>query len=293
MREGDELRRLELLGAARARAAESRHRRRGPLPIGHACELERVRKRLPPVRERRLDDLLHAREVIWERGSPEGDERGIDVRRRPEDGPRDGVEADALGDELNEHRDRAVGLRPRTREEAVGYFALDHHAPEPERRQTVQALDDERRRDVVREVRDELGRRRRERGEVEPERVAEDEGHGWARFEPLAQVGFERTVELDRVDVTDPIGEVAREHAETRADLEHHVFGGELGEPADHAEDVLVDEEVLAEVAVRRDREPGHGSENAAAALASIRSASAAGSSPRASASPATVCMTY
>ena len=51
--------------------------------------------------ERRLDDLLHAREVVWERCSAKRDERGIDVRRGPEDGPRDGVEAGALGDELN------------------------------------------------------------------------------------------------------------------------------------------------------------------------------------------------
>ena len=62
------------------------------------------------------------------------------------------------------------------------------------------------------------------------------------------QVRLERAVDLDGVDERDALGEVAGEDAEARADLEHDVAGLELGEPADHAEDVLVDEEVLAEL---------------------------------------------
>ena len=60
---------------------------------------------------------------------------------------------------------------------------------------------------------------------------------------------LERAVELDGVDVRDAVGEVAGQDAEAGPDLEHDVAGVELGEPADHAEDVLVDEEVLAELA--------------------------------------------
>ena len=72
--------------------------------------------------------------------------------------------------------------------------------------------------------------------------------------------GSSDAVDLDGVHVRDALGEVARQHAEARADLEHDVVGRELGEAADHAEDVLVDEEVLAELLLRRDfmRSPKH-----------------------------------
>ena len=240
------------------------------------------------MRERRTDDLFDAGVVLRQADPAERDEGGVDVRRRAEDGARNGMEAGSLRDELDEHRHRAVRLRARRREQAVCDLALHHHAPELDLRQAVEALDEERRRDVVRQVGNELRRVRRERPQVELERVAEvqlDAG--------VAQVRLEREVDLHRVDARDPLGEISRQHAEPGADLEHHVAGVEVREPSDDAEDVLVDEEVLAEVAVGRDREPRHGSENASAAFASIRSARAAGSSPRASASLATVCTTY
>src|SRR5207247_7383483 len=64
---------------------------------------------------------------------------------------------------------------------------------------------------------------------------------------------------------------------------------GELRQATDHAEDVLVDEEVLPEAATSSP----HGSSKAAVAFASICAASASNSSPRASASAATVWTTY
>ena len=85
------------------------------------------------------------------------------------------MEAGALGDELHEHRHGAVRLRARLREQAIGDLALHHHAPALDARQTVETLDDQRRRDVVRQVRDELRRVRRQRGEIELERIAEVE----------------------------------------------------------------------------------------------------------------------
>ena len=157
------------------------------------------------------------------------------------------MEAGALGRELNEYRDRAVGLRLGDGEEPVGDLALHHHAPALDRRQAVEALDDDRRGDVVRQVRDELARRRVEVGEVERERVAELD----ADVRQAGQVRLERAVDLDGVDERDALGEVAGEDAEARADLEDDVGGVELGEPADDAEDVLVDEEVLAELLLR------------------------------------------
>ena len=64
----------------------------------------------------------------------------------------------------------------------------------------------------------------------------------------------------------------------------------ELAQAADDAEDVLVDEEVLAERLLGRD---GHGSPKAAAALACVAAASSSNVSPRASASTWSVWTTF
>ena len=63
--------------------------------------------------------------------------------------------------------------------------------------------------------------------------------------------GSSAAVDLDDVHVRDARREVLREHAEPAADLQHDVVGRELGGARDHAEDVRVDQEVLAELAVR------------------------------------------
>ena len=64
-------------------------------------------------------------------------------------------------------------------EEAVGDLALHHHAPELDRRQAVEALDDHGVATLYGQVRDELRRRRSRRGEVERERVAAVRGRRW------------------------------------------------------------------------------------------------------------------
>src|SRR5688500_13404838 len=199
------------------------------------------------------------------------------------------MEAGPAGGELHEHRDGSVRLRGRLGEEAVRDLTLHHHAPELDHGKPGQALRDHGRRDVVRQVRDELRRRRLERGEVERERVAPVELDVRALVE-LPEMGGERAVELDGMDMARAVGEIAGQDAETGADLERDVPGVELGEPADHAEDVLVGEEVLAEPLLRNHR---HGREKAAVAFASMRAASSAASSPRAAASAATVWTTW
>ncbi len=78
------------------------------------------------------------------------------------------------------------------------------------------------------------------------------------RVQRVAQRELEVAVELDDVDVGDALGEVLAEDAEAAADLEHDVLGRELGGAADHVEDVGVDEEVLAQIAVRPDPELAH-----------------------------------
>jgi hypothetical protein len=58
-------------------------------------------------------------------------------------------------------------------------------------------------------------------------------------------VRLEPAVELDRVDVRNPVGEEAGEDAEARPDLEHDVLLPEIRKSSDHGKDVAVDEEVL------------------------------------------------
>ncbi len=198
------------------------------------------------------------------------------------------MEAGSLGGELDEDGDGAVGLRPRGGEEAVGDLSLNHHRPLRDRREPVEALDDDRRRHVVGQVRNELGRRGLEIAGIERDRVDEADVDVGSLAEAVLQVRRQPPVELDGVDMSDPVGQVLGQCARARADFEHDVVGAELGEPADDAEDVLVDEEVLAELLLRRDRD-AHGRPNARDAFASICVASSAGSSPRVSARDSTV----
>src|SRR4051794_35776178 len=105
----------------------------------------------------------------------------------------------------------------------------------------------------------------------------------------VAELRLEGCVDLDRVHARDADGEEPRQHSEAGTDLEHDVAGIELREPLDHAEDVLVHEEVLAERLLRRDVH----SPKQVDALRSIWRSSSPGSSPRACASACSVCTTY
>src|SRR5262249_48946535 len=90
---------------------------------------------------------------------------------------------------------------------------------------------------------DELVRLRFERRELELECVAPVQSDVVA----FGQVRLERAVDLGGVNERHPLGEETREDAETRPDLEHDIVGREPRAALDHPQDVLVDEEVLAE----------------------------------------------
>ena len=136
------------------------------------------------------------------------------------------------------------------------------------------------------------GRARRSRGRApaRPECTADvlvpGKGTGQARLE--------RAIELDGVHVADAPGQVARQ--DTRAPDRSRARRRriERGEAADHAEDVVVGEEVLAERLLRGD---AHGERPEARTRwprsQSIRPARRAASSPRASARTATVRRTF
>ena len=75
------------------------------------------------------------------------------------------------------------------------------------------------------------------------------------RVQRVPERGLERGVDLHHVEVPDTRGQVLREHSQPAAHLEHHVVRPELGGTLDHAEQVVVDQEVLAELTVGPDLE--------------------------------------
>ena len=121
--------------------------------------------------------------------------------------------------------------------------------------------------------------------------------------ERVAQRRLEPPVELDDVHVGGAVGEVLGEHAEAAADLEHDVARLQRRGSADDVEQVRVDQEVLAEVAVgtdaelaqaaqaRLDREVAH-QPSSRAALASTAASSSSYAIPRRSATKRAVWTT-
>ena len=114
---------------------------------------------------------------------------------------------------------------------------------------------------------------------------------------------LEPPVDLDRVHVRAAPGEARRERADARADLERDVVGRERRQPLDHAEQVVVDEEVLPELAIGPQAELGqpgerdlarraHGRAKTRAAFASTCAASSPASTPRIAATARSVSST-
>ena len=151
--------------------------------------------------------------------------------------------------------------------------------------------------------------RRIELREVEPDGVGPDDVDVGGAGERGRERGLEAAVDLDGVDERDALGEPGGEHAQPGADLEHDVGRVERQEAAGDPQDVVVDEEVLAEVAVGPDPELAHPRErdlrprgsavpsaphspNTRVALASICASSTAGATPRSAASTSRVRMT-
>ena len=97
-----------------------------------------------------------------------------------------------------------------------------------------------------------------------------------AAREPLAQPGLEPMVELDGVYVSHPLGQIGSENAEPGPDLEHAVVGVQLGQAPDNAEQVFIDQKVLAELLLGDETRSGHGRRKAVRVLAAVRSASSA-----------------
>ena len=130
-------------------------------------------------------------EVAPELAAAEGDERGVDVRLRPEHRPRDGWNpvrsaASWTSTETAPYalvlRERRTGRPPRA--------GPSRTSARP--KAAVEALDDDRRGDVVGEVGDELFRGRIERREVDRERVADSDPDVLARAGAAPATGRSR-----------------------------------------------------------------------------------------------------
>ena len=186
-------------------------------------------------------------EVVRQRDPPERDERRVDVRRRPEDGPRDRVEPGSHRRELDRAptprrtpsstERRRSGRRPRA-------------APSRTTARSWAGRRGSRRRSASRCCR--AGSRRAwsepGRGRERSSRRASpqcSETFGAAAIS--RRCGSRRSSSSTAWTWPQRVGENARQGAEARADLEGDVVRVELGEPGDDAEDVVVDEEVLAE----------------------------------------------
>ena len=121
--------------------------------------------------------------------------------------------------------------------------------------------------------------------------------------EGAAERRLEAPVDLDGVHVRAVGGQARGERAHARADLERHVVGAQLGEPLDHAEQVVVHEEVLPEARVGTETELGqprerdlardvHGKAKTRAALASTCAARSGAPTPRMAATAPSVSST-
>ena len=153
--------------------------------------------------------------------------------------------------ELGDHRRRPVDLRTPLRRQPLRHLPLHHRHDQPRAGELEHRPEDDRGGDAVREVGHHLRRRWAQASEVDSHRVLEVECRVVERLECVAQRRLERGVDLHDVDVADASGQVLGQNAEPAADLEHDVVFTELGGAADHAQDVVVDQEVLAELAVR------------------------------------------
>ena len=245
--------------SARASAGQphalERAARGGPDVLRRAWrQRQRAGQRLAPVGEAGV----HERHELGRRRgcrAPQQDERRVDVRDRMEDGARHLAQEAHLTGELGEHGGRAVAAPAGRRREPVRNLALEHRHPERGLGQLGDRLEQHRGGDPVGQIRHDLPRRRVERAEVEPDGIGQMEIDVRERIERVAQRLLERAVDLDHVQVADARREVLGQDAESATHLEHHVDVRELGGVGDEAQDVVVDQEVLPELAVRPDPE--------------------------------------
>ena len=191
------------------------------------------RERGPLARAQRDDGRRHAR--WW----PER------ARRHSADDPR-------VGERFDEHGQVATlawrTLVRRGRDDAARDLLLHEHDHERRPARVADEALEQRRRDLVRQVRDDPGRTPLGlRVEVHGERIGAHDAHVVSFAEGVAQHGDHPLVDLDRRDRPRTIGERRGENAGARPDLEHVVIRRQLRCVDDRREHTAVHEEVLPE----------------------------------------------
>ena len=158
--------------------------------------------------------------------------------------------------ELGEHGGHAVGARARRGGEPLADLALDHRDPARHRRQFLDRAQDRRRRDPVGQVGDDLGRARdrarRGRAPARRRGAASRSGYGSSASR---SAGSRRGSTSTTWTWATRCARYSDSTPRPAADLQHHVVAGQLGGAPDDLEDVGVDEEVLAQLAVGPDVE--------------------------------------
>ena len=290
--ERDELVRRELLGARVGRLADRRERRRGLVARREAGERERVRERLPPVGERGLDEPLElrpkrpaARRARTRRAPSRRSAAGGTPSARP-GGSRSSRVASWTRTETAPYAFVRGSAKNRS---ATSRCTITHQRSSdgmPSRLSTTSGVAT-----LYGQVRDELRRRaaRARRGRARARRRSEST----LSRPPSAsrELRLERAVELDRVDVRDPVGEVAGQDAEARARPR-----ARRRPPASSASRPMTPRMFSSTRKCWPSAFFGvdvHGSPKAAARVRVVCAASSSGSSPRASASAAIVWTTW
>ena len=221
-------------------------------------ELERARERLAPVRERAAHEPTApsgGRPARCGAGARAPSRRSARAGRRC---ARSAARARPRRRAGRSPTGRRRSCVPGARGEAVGDLALDHQAPEPDApaapRSSARSPARPRRREGSRRP---CSARGSERRQVDVHHVAEHERRrsSWPPARRAAPARGAASVSTT-CTCAHARSEVLAQDAEAAADLEHDVVVGKLGRAPDHVEDVVVDEEVLAELAVRADAEP-------------------------------------
>ncbi len=143
----------------------------------------------------------------------------------------------------------SVDLVARFRGQPVGDLGLHHHQRALDGREAVEHGEQDGHGHVVRQVRDERGRRRagqfghQHRVGVDQREAVLLRGH--PGLDGGGQGGGEDVVDLDGDDPVRGLQQRERQRAEPRADLDDHVVRADLGGAHDPADRVGVDDEVL------------------------------------------------
>ena len=152
-----------------------------------------------------------------------------------------------VGEVLEPQRGRAVGLVAGVRREALPDLLLHHDEHPSYERLALEQVQDQRRGDVVGQVRHDHGLATVEdRGVVGVQRVGVMDRHP-PGFDDRTQRLEQVAIDLHRVHLGAGLDQRQRQRSETGADLEHQVALAHVGQARDPSHGVGVDDEVLTE----------------------------------------------